>query len=224
LEKLDKPLKIIADTTAFRTLFTRAIMHELKTPIGKGRIIVEMIEEGVNKERLINVFRRLDDIVNEFAKIERLAAKNYEMNIKKCSIKEILAASFDILMINPDRLKEKISVKLPSKNVYINADMDFMPLAFKNLIDNAIKYGSEGQVAITLERGILSFCNKGEVLDKLFAKSREPFIHSDKKDKTVGGMGLGLYIVENILRLHKLKLDYEYKEGFHCFFINLTAS
>ncbi|MDR2080765.1 MAG: HAMP domain-containing histidine kinase [Campylobacteraceae bacterium] len=224
MKKIDKFTKTVTDMSDFRTLFTRAIMHELKTPIGKGRIIAEMVENDLNRERLIKVFRRLDDLVDEFAKIERLAATNYEINMKRCSVKEILDASFDILMINTDQLKKKVSVKLPARNVYINADLDFMPLAFKNLIDNAIKYGSEGHVAITLERGVLSFCNKGEASDKLFAKSREPFIHSDKKDKALGGMGLGLYVADNIFKIHGLKLDYEYKDSFHRFFINLTAS
>jgi two-component system OmpR family sensor kinase len=223
LKKLDKPVKITTDTFDFRTLFTRAIMHELKTPIGKGRIIAEMVENDLNRERLIKVFRRLDDLVDEFAKIERLVAKNYEMNIKKCSVKEILDASFDILMINPDHLKEKVSIKLPSRNVYINVNLDFMTLAFKNLIDNAIKYSSEGHIVITLKHGILSFCNKGEASDKLFAKNREPFIHSDKKDKIIGGMGLGLYIADNIFKIHGLRLEYEYAEGYHRFFINLTT-
>jgi two-component system OmpR family sensor kinase len=201
-------------------------MHELKTPIGKGRIIAEMIDDDINRHRLINVFRRLDGLVDEFAKIERLTAQNYEMNIKKCSIKKILNASFDILMLEPEQFKQKIGVKLPSKNAYIDADLDFLPLAFKNLIDNAIKYGNDGYVSITLERGVLSFCNKGEVLHKLFDKNREPFVHSyksDKKDKTLGGMGLGLYITDNIFKIHGLKLEYEYTNGYHRFFVNLIA-
>ncbi|MBR6952498.1 MAG: sensor histidine kinase, partial [Campylobacter sp.] len=41
-----------------RHLFLRNIMHELKTPITKGRIATEMIEESKNKDRLISVFER----------------------------------------------------------------------------------------------------------------------------------------------------------------------
>jgi two-component system OmpR family sensor kinase len=97
-----------------------------------------------------------------------------------------------------------------------------MSLAFKNLIDNAIKYGSDKRVIITLEKNRLSFCNKGEPLKELLTEDREPFV-SFSKAKTSGGMGLGLYIVDSIFKLHGLKLNYEYKNGCHCFFVDLIT-
>ena len=48
----------VKDLLRSRQLFLRAIMHELKTPIGKGRSVAEMIENTTQKERLINVFER----------------------------------------------------------------------------------------------------------------------------------------------------------------------
>ncbi|EOI6207730.1 ArsS family sensor histidine kinase, partial [Campylobacter jejuni] len=63
-----------------RQLFLRTIMHELKTPIGKGRIISEMIKEDRQKERLIAIFLRMDSLINEFAKIENLFSKNYNLH------------------------------------------------------------------------------------------------------------------------------------------------
>jgi two-component system OmpR family sensor kinase len=75
-----------------------------------------------------------------------------------------------------------------------------------------------------LQKNTLSFSNKGEPLDKPIADYKKPFVSSNNKTKAHMKMGLGLYIVENILTLHGLKLDYEYKDGFHCFFINLIAS
>lgn len=58
-------------------------MHELKTPIGKGRIISEMIKEDRQKERLIAIFLRMDSLINEFAKIENLFSKTttYTLNL-----------------------------------------------------------------------------------------------------------------------------------------------
>lgn len=42
-----------------RQLFLRNIMHELKTPITKGRITAEMIQKDKYQERLINVFEKV---------------------------------------------------------------------------------------------------------------------------------------------------------------------
>ena len=67
-----------------RQLFLRNIMHELKTPITKGRISVEMTPESKNKTRLIGVFEKLEDLINELANIERITSGYglYDRNIR----------------------------------------------------------------------------------------------------------------------------------------------
>ncbi|MDR1975885.1 MAG: ArsS family sensor histidine kinase [Campylobacteraceae bacterium] len=224
LKEFNNAIKDIANLHSSRTLFMRTIMHELKTPIGKGRIIAAMVEDDLNRERLIKVFRRLEALVNEFGKTEQLITKNYQIEKKRCSLKDILNLSFNILMLEPEQLEKRVIKKIPKKDIYIDADADSMSLAFKNLIDNAIKYSSDGRVSVTLEQNTLTFCNKGKPLDKPLSDYRQAFVTSDTDDKASMKMGLGLYIVDNILTLHGLKLNYEYKDGYHCFFINLIAS
>jgi two-component system OmpR family sensor kinase len=222
--EFNKTVKNIADIYNARTLFLRAIMHELKTPIGKGRIVAEMIEDNLSKERLIKIFRRLETLIGEFAKTEQLITQNYTLEKKRYPLSKILGLSFDFLMLEPEQLDKRIIKKLPKQNIYVDADLDSMALAFKNLIGNAIKYSSDGCVIVALQKNTLSFSNKGKPLDKPISDYKKPFISSDNAAKARMKMGLGLYIAENILKLHELKLDYEYKNGYHCFFINLIAS
>ncbi|MDR0666731.1 MAG: ArsS family sensor histidine kinase [Campylobacteraceae bacterium] len=224
LKEFDKTVKSIADMYSMRTLFLRAIMHELKTPIGKGRIVAEMIEDDINKERLVKIFRRLETLIGELAKTERLITQNYALEKQKHSLLKILELSFEFLMLEPEQLDKRVIKKLPKKSFYINADMDSMSLAFKNLIDNAIKYSDNGCVEIILQKNTLFFNNKGKPLDKPITDYKKPFVSSDDTEKTRMKMGLGLYIAENILTLHGLKLEYKYENGYHCFFINLIAS
>lgn len=49
-------------------------MHELKTPITKGLLTLEMIEDNKYKERLNGVFTRLEILINEFAAIEQITS------------------------------------------------------------------------------------------------------------------------------------------------------
>ena len=58
-----------------RHLFLRNIMHELKTPITKGLIAAQMIEKSKNQERLISVFHKLENLINELAAIEQITSK-----------------------------------------------------------------------------------------------------------------------------------------------------
>jgi two-component system OmpR family sensor kinase len=223
-QEFNKAVRMIQNLLSSRTLFLRTIMHELKTPIGKGRIVAEMVEEDLQRNRLIKIFKRLDILINEFAKVEQIATKNYSMNKSVHGIHEIFDMAFNILMLEPEQFNKKVKIALGKRHFMVNVDLELMALVFKNLIDNALKYGSNHAVKVSLKKNILTFTNTGEPLEKPIEECRQAFISSTKDDKRDGGMGLGLYIVDSILSMHDLKLEYEYKDGSHCFFINLIRA
>jgi two-component system OmpR family sensor kinase len=223
-QEFNKATKTIANLHNSRTLFLRTIMHELKTPIGKGRIIAEMIEDEVNKNRLIKVFRRLEVLINEFTRMEQVITKNYALEKNTYNLKSIFEQAVSILMFEPEQVAKKVHFNLGSKAFFINVDIGLMALAFKNIMDNAIKYGKDNVVKIVLKKNILSFYNNGNPLEKPISEYRQAFSSSTSRDKLGGGLGLGLYIVDNILKMHDLKLDYEYKNRQHRFFIILARA
>ena len=104
-----------------RQLFLRTIMHELKTPIGKGRIISEMLQEEKQKERLIDIFLRMDSLINEFAKIENLFSKNYNLQFKPVHFSTILNEAKDYLMRDDFNRVVKLNLK---HDALINVDME----------------------------------------------------------------------------------------------------
>ncbi len=63
-----------------RNVFIRNIMHELKTPITKGKFLTQLEQNEENNEKLKSVFDRLESLINEFATIEELisSTKNIE--------------------------------------------------------------------------------------------------------------------------------------------------
>ena len=73
-----------------RILFLRAIMHELKTPITKGRIVTEMLSDTKAKDRLISVFTRLNTIIDDFAKIEEMNTHNYKISKTKFKLIDLI--------------------------------------------------------------------------------------------------------------------------------------
>ncbi|MDR0408452.1 MAG: ArsS family sensor histidine kinase [Campylobacteraceae bacterium] len=223
-KEFNKATKTIANLHNSRTLFLRTIMHELKTPIGKGRIIAEMVEEEISRNRLIKVFKRLEVLINEFTRMEQVITKNYILERDTYNLKDVFNQSVSILMFEPEQVEKRVHFDLGNRSFLVNVDLGLMALAFKNLMDNAIKYGKDNIVKVVLKRNVLSFYNKGEPLEKPIDEYRQAFASSTKRDKLGSGFGLGLYIVDNILRLHELKLEYEYKSGQHRFFIALIKA
>lgn len=211
--EFDKAVKKIRHLILSRQLFLRAIMHELKTPIGKGRIVSEMINDDIQKNRLISIFERLDLLINEFSKIEQLVSQSYVLNVKPYPLHCFLDQSIDMLMLDISKTKKSVILDINNEDEIINADFDLMCLAMKNLIDNGLKYSIDNQVFITNITNGLRFSNRGKKLEYSIQHYYNAFIH----DKNSKGLGLGLYIIKNIIEYHQYTLSYTYQENMHCF-------
>ncbi|MCR6570080.1 ArsS family sensor histidine kinase [Campylobacter insulaenigrae] len=193
-----------------RQFFLRNIMHELKTPITKGLITLEMLKDSKYKERLVGAFNRLEVLINEFAAIEQITSGSQLINLKKYNILDLLDEAKDIAMNDDNKIK--ISIK---ESFSINVDFKLFTTAMKNMIDNGIKYSDENKVTIEITKEYLCFKNIGKALDKDLKYYTQAFTQG-KKNKD--SFGLGLYIVKTILDSHKLTLFYEYKDGYNYFY------
>lgn len=211
--EFDKAVKQISLLLNSRQLFLRTIMHELKTPIAKGRIVSELIDDEKQKNRIIIIFEKLNQQINDFAKIEEIVSNSYKPNMYRCSVKAILDKSIEMLMLDT---KENILIQESSEKI-INADIELISLAVKNLIDNALKYSTDSKVNIVIHKDRLDFISHGSKLKKPLKEYYKPF-HNDTENKN-HGMGLGIYIVHSILQMHDMDLEYTCEENKNTFSI-----
>ena len=208
--EFDHAVTMIRELIQSRQLFLRAIMHELKTPIGKGRLVAEMIPDEKNKARLHSIFERLNLLIDEFAKIEQITSKNFKLTTKPYKMTDLIEASIDLLMLE----NSKDIIELQIINDYsIEVDFELFILVIKNLLDNAIKYKTQTKIIVQANNHKLAIVNKGSKLEEPMENYYKPF-HASKQ-----GLGLGLYIVKSILDIHHKKLDYRYENGENIFTI-----
>ncbi len=192
-----------------RQMFLRNIMHELKTPITKGRISVEMIDNSKQKQRLINVFERLELLINEFTSIEQITSGDGLKNIRAYKLSDILDEAIDLSMISQEQITLQIE-----KNLSINVDFKLFTTAVKNIIDNGIKYSIDKRVIIETSFDKISFISQGNPMQYELSHYLEPFTQDKISHKS---FGLGLYIVQNIVKAHGLKFTYEHKNSYNYF-------
>ena len=208
--EFDHAVTMIRELLHSRQLFLRAIMHELKTPIGKGRLIAEMLPDEKNKARMHSIFERLNLLIDEFAKIEKITSKNFDLTIKTYKMSDLVEASIDLLMVdNPGRL---ITTHV-DHDYTVDVDFELFTLVLKNLLDNGIKYSIDKHINIIIDNHQLQIINQAEALNEPLENYFKPF-HTSKK-----GLGLGLYIVKSILDIHKMELYYDHKEGKNIFMV-----
>lgn len=191
-----------------RQLLLRAIMHELKTPIGKGRLLSEMVTDSRQRDRFHTIFERLNLLIDEFAKIEQVASKSFKAVFNPFKVSDIIDSSVDMLML--DEPSKHLNIVI-SRDYTIQADFDLLSLAIKNLIDNGIKYSSDKQVRVIVKDDHVIICNKGSELKGELVDYFAPFHTS------IHGLGLGLYIVKSILDIHKMTMEYKYEDGRNIF-------
>lgn len=183
---------------AKRDLFL-AIGHELKTPIARLRLQVEMLD-GDNLDMVENL-NEMTSIIDQLLEAERVTHHS-ELNKELVNLKEFLEKyeSSDVRVETP-------------KIAHARLDPIRMDLAIKNLLNNAKKYsGDNKHVTIELKsdsKQIWVTDNGPGVSQKNLEKLTDAFYRPDEgRCRDEGGVGLGLYLVKNIVEAHAGKLQF----------------
>ncbi len=211
-----------------RTQFIGDISHELKTPLASMKALIDSLLYGdediaVFKEYLGDMDEEIDrlaDLIRALLKLTRLEEQG--IAAEEYNLKELASEAFKILKPLTD--KENINVDIGLQdNVIVTCDVDLVKEVLINLIDNAIKYRdiSKDERIISLssriERGSLYLYIRDngigiaeKDLDSVFDK----FYRSDiSRSRDTGGAGIGLSIVNRVIKLHGWRIRTESRLG-----------
>lgn len=193
----------------------RDIGHELRTPIAKGKFAIEKIDDFSQKELLKKIFSDLEILTNELIELEKLNLT--KLNLTTFSAETLIVESLGKLYLEDE---SKININILD-DFKISGDLNYLSVALKNLIDNALKYAITYPIIIEANKNEISILNKGKKLSKEFEYYLKPFTQElAQRD----GFGLGLSIVNKIIDKHNFKLDYSYENEFNIFKIYLLKS
>ncbi len=215
--KLEADIEHEKEMEQARTNFFSAVSHELKTPITimKGQLEGMLLGIGAYKDRekyltrVLEIANTLETMVQEILTISRL--ETVGADFKKDRLDCIQMIKF-YLNRTEDLIAGKdlqIHLDMPS-SLFVNGNKMLMEKVFSNLIGNAIKYSPHGAdiwISALSEHGraVFSVENIGEhiptdSIPKLF----DAFYRVEQsRSRKTGGSGLGLYIVQEILRQHE---------------------
>jgi two-component system, OmpR family, sensor kinase len=200
--------------------------HELKSPIAMLRLF---FEEAAQRSDLPDAFQQqMDNQRLNMLRIDRLVKTLMELSVLE--LKTALSReSFDLTDLSKSVLEDftplieranlRVETEFPSDTM-MQGDSDQIRRVIINLLDNAVKYNVEGgiiRLALSKKNGAvqLSLYNAGpgiprEDLPKVF----DQFYRVEKsRSKEYGGMGLGLSIVQEIVRLHRGTISIDSEPG-----------
>jgi two-component system osmolarity sensor histidine kinase EnvZ len=189
-----------------RTLLLAGVSHDLRTPLARLRLAIEMLPDekySADKEGMIQDITDMDGIINQFLDfvrgVEGEPTQMLDLNV-------LLQSLCDRHI----RAGRQITIELAPTHL-----IALRPLAMQrllgNLIDNAFNYG-QGEVIVTTKiesKNILvSVLDNGPgIPEQQKARLLRPFERLDTARGNTKGSGLGLAICDRITKLHRGKLD-----------------
>ena len=208
LKKENKKLKILNSS---KDDLISAISHEFKNPISIINGYIETIlnnnlDQETNKKFLQKIQKnslRLSRLIDKLYLVTKLENNKIKLNFSKfnlCSLTKTIIESF-----NTNR------VILNCEPTIIYADKVLIESVIYNLISNALKY-SDKKIIININNKYVEIIDKGKGIDqKELELIKEKFYRIAKNDWD-NSLGLGLAIVDKILKLHKTSLQIESKK------------
>jgi signal transduction histidine kinase len=202
-------------------LFINIAAHELRTPImpiiGYSEILQEEIGERKEIKGIIYNAKRLDQLAGNILEGAKIENQTLHLDYEQFNLKDMLIDIVDDYN-NLLTIKGSKDVKLlyEPKDILIVADKVRVGRVISNLLNNAIKFTSRGEITISvieLKHNNNDDDGNGEIqvdikdtgtglspaiLPKLFSK----FVSTDS-----GGTGLGLFVSKNIVEAHGGKIQ-----------------
>ncbi len=193
--------------------FSYSVSHDLKSPLrtisGFSCLALEKIDKKDSEllshlNKIYSASDKMSKLIDDLLNLSRITQQ--EINKMTFDISELVKKIFDELCEQYSNLKIEFNYQ---KKIKIMADFDLVKIMIKNLLNNALKFSSK-KSKIRIEFGSIKEIEKltffikdnGDGFDMKYAdKIFTPFqrIHSDKEFE---GTGIGLAIVQRIVKKH----------------------
>ncbi len=179
-----------------RSRLLAALSHDLRTPITSMRLRVEMLPPGEDRERLLKTL----------AEMESLAAQTLEFvrgTDREKSRRFDLDALIDSICADFADLGAQVQYQGPGR-LLMNSRPEGLRRALRNLIENAVKYGGQAEVALTADDGAakITIGDRGPgIPSSEHERVFEPFVRLEtSRSRDTGGAGLGMAIARTMVR------------------------
>ncbi|MFM7764795.1 MAG: sensor histidine kinase [Sphingomonadales bacterium] len=211
---LDRILKLNSQ----QNNFLLAITHELKTPVAGTKLAIQTAQRKITTEQkdLDKLLRMADNNVSRLSRIidnVLMATKVQSSHRMKFIIQDLVLEELieDTLAEIKDSLPETAVISAQYvPELLIRGDRELLQMALSNLIGNAVKYSKQGEEKIHIQTFILkgrvamSVSDNGIGIPLSERKNIFKMFYrmGDERTRSSSGTGLGLFLVEKLLRQH----------------------
>ena len=177
-----------------------AISHDLRTPLTLLRLRAENLENLQERDKMLGTIAEMDSMIGETLQFARDEATT---ELKRPTDIAALVQS-----IVDDMADAGMPVKMqPAESIVYECRPDALKRAIRNLLDNAVKYGTAASVTIqtTPETIEINIDDEGPgIPEQELSRVFDPFYRLEQsRSLETGGAGLGLAIAQSIVQAHR---------------------
>ena len=214
--------------------FFQMISHEFRTPLAvvdsaaaaqQSFPSSELSTQTDRAKQIRRACRRLSSLVDSCLISERLDSAGFALHVAPANVSAMLEHAAQLVHWSPRHRLHLFMESAPTKWV---CDETLVRIALSNLVDNAVKHASEGEIFVAArknEAGLLeiSVADEGsgmslEVMSRIF----QQFEQGNRTDQNKG-FGLGLWVSRRVARLHGGDVTVESQQGHGaCFTLTLA--
>jgi PAS domain S-box-containing protein len=203
--------------------FLAMLAHELRNPLAPLRNATEILktadasdDERNQAQRIIgrqieNMTRMIDDLLD----VSRITEGKIDLRRLPVALADILTAAASVARSSLTARRQELTISLPARPVFLDADATRLEQVFGNLLGNACKYSASGcHISLSAERAAVRGQEPPEVIVRvrddgmgiapdLLPHIFELFVQSTRSlDRAHGGLGIGLTLVQRLVKLH----------------------
>lgn len=210
----NRMLERLSDAFEIQRQFTANAAHELRTPLALMQVQLDLYHSNSHPGNDADTVQMIQMVTEQNDRLNKMVKTLLDMSELQTVGRDdeiVLDALVDEVLEDLEPLAEGKNIRLIGKCkdiTMVGSDILIYRLVY-NLVENAIKYNhSGGQVTVTADRKekhvYLSVEDTGTgIPEELKERVFEPFFRVDKsRSRELGGVGLGLALVREIVRVH----------------------
>ncbi len=198
--------------------FLATLAHELRNPLASVSNALQVWPRLEHDPKRLSEIRaimnrqvaHLKHLIDDLLDVSRISQGKIDLKRERLELPTILQQAVESIREKIDEAGHNLEISLPSEPIFVEGDRVRLTQVFANLIHNAVKYTNPGgELRATVEKQgdfvEIRIKDSGlgiptDMLDRIF----EPFTQvRDTHGRSQGGIGIGLALVRNLVRLHR---------------------